>query len=1064
MKKTRWQKSAFVPALFSLFSLGFLTSQALAGPTISVDFLGRITSNTDNQTQLLPTDVAGVVPVDNWNSVDDYGIGLTPENGTTGNLTDDAGATTTVTLTFAAQDSWFNDTPRAAITNANSVMMQGILKANGPTGTQVSMIFSNVPEAQYDVYVYLSMNGDGVTCNVSDLDRLTTYYITEVHQFYDTNKFVQGTNTDPNGFRDTCSYVKLSNIGTYGRGDIGVLVTRIAGADGAGIGGLQLVNVGAAVANTNPPSFLQSPFNRRVVVGDSNVVLSVTTRGLIQSLQWMKNGAPIAGATDTSYTLPPIAAGDNGAQFTVVVTNNVAKVTSSPGVITIGQLVPVAGIKEQLWYGATRATVEDGSHDSLPPDRSPVYSLFESIIEQGDNFGERLSCIFIAPVSANYVWFITSDDDSDLFVSTDATPAKKTLVAQEVDWSNPLTWISNDGGTANNQLNQKRSDTWTDPNTATQPWSNGIPMVKGSQYYIEAVHHEGGGGDEVDVTYKLTTEPDPANGDHSRVVAFNTAPYPLGLDGAFIAVTNPPQNTTGIQSLTATFTIAAASGFVGDNSGLAPGLAYQWQSAPAGSSTFSDILGANSTSFTTPILKLTDNGTQYRVVLKANDATTNSPVGTLTVSPDTTPPLPATVNAVAADGLSMVLRFNELMDTNSANTASGYVVNPGAIVATNASLDSSGMLVTLLFGSKIPPNVTNVLTITGVKDLAGNPTAANTTISFSYQPVTYEADILFDGPVGYYRFEDATNSSVAHNSGTKGGDGAYYVGDEATVGAGGVSTNAAGDPGPQPPTFKGFEASNHSAHFSGSAGNGGNMEWVDTKNQFLQGVAAFSLEYWCKPIRTNSSYANLVDWGNRIGIVGQNDAVEYGFIDPGTIQIWTPNGGSLNTTYSFPDGEWHHVATIASGADIRTYYDGKLVGTGGGSAGGNYGMSPYNVHIGGGGVYDPGGNYFIGNIDEVAVFDKAIPAARIAEHYNAGKNGGVITISGAVTPNPGKLKLSITASGGSVSISWSPTGGTLQKTTQLQSNPNGIVWTDAGTANPTTVTVGSTPTFFRVKQ
>jgi len=394
MKKTKRQV-----LLHTSLVLIFLASQALAATTISVDFLGRISSNTDNQARLDQTAVAGVVPVNNWNSVDDYNLSSTPENGVAEGLLDSTGNATTVTLTFAAQDSWFNDTPTAAITNANSIMMQGILKANGPAGTKVSLTYSNLAEGQYDLYVYLSMNGDNVTCDVSDWDNLTTYYITEVHQFYDTNSFVRGTNTNPNGVRDTCSYVKLSNLGTYGRGQVGATVTRIAGADGAGISGLQLVNIGPAAVNTNELSFIKPPNNRRVIVGDTNVVLSVSTRGPVVGLQWNKNGTPIAGANGDTYTLPAIVAGDNGAQFTVVASNNVNKVTSAPGVITIGQLVAVTGIQEKLWFGATRATVEDGSHDSVPPDASPVYGLFESIIEQGDNFAERLNCIFVAPVT-----------------------------------------------------------------------------------------------------------------------------------------------------------------------------------------------------------------------------------------------------------------------------------------------------------------------------------------------------------------------------------------------------------------------------------------------------------------------------------------------------------------------------------------------------------------------------------------------------------------------------------------------------------------------------------------
>jgi hypothetical protein len=161
------------------------------------------------------------------------------------------------------------------------------------------------------------------------------------------------------------------------------------------------------------------------------------------------------------------------------------------------------------------------------------------------------------------------------------------------------------------------------------------------------------------------------------------------------------------------------------------------------------------------------------------------------------------------------------------------------------------------------------------------------------------------------------------------------------------------------------------------------QDWIDTKNKYLSGVGAFTLEYWVKPEGRSA-------WPGRIGIVGQNDDVEYGFISPNTIQIWTPTGGSLDTPYTFPDGEWHHVATIGDGRNIRNYYNGILVGTGGTTTS-NYGPTgAYNVHIGGGGVFDATGNYFQGQIDELAIFDKAIPAERILAHFKAGKEGGVI--------------------------------------------------------------------------
>jgi hypothetical protein len=228
------------------------------------------------------------------------------------------------------------------------------------------------------------------------------------------------------------------------------------------------------------------------------------------------------------------------------------------------------------------------------------------------------------------------------------------------------------------------------------------------------------------------------------------------------------------------------------------------------------------------------------------------------------------------------------------------------------------------------------------------------------------------------------------------------------------------------------------------------------------------LEYWVSPANRVSDPATF---GTRIAIVGQNDAIEYGFINQTTIQIWSypippavpSGGGQLDTTYSFPDNEWHHVATIASGTDIRNYFDGVLVGTGGGPTT-NYGTNAiYNVHIGGGGGFDAGGNWFTGQIDEVAIFDKAIPAARVAAHYQAGKSGGVITTSGEVTvPGGGGGGITLTASlsGNTLTVSWTPAGGTLQSTPSLSGTP---VWTDVGTANPAAVTVGPGARFLRVR-
>jgi len=51
--------------------------------------------------------------------------------------------------------------------------------------------------------------------------------------------------------------------------------------------------------------------------------------------QWRKNGAPVTGATSSSYTTPATSTADDGSQFSVVVNNAAGSVTSSAATLTV---------------------------------------------------------------------------------------------------------------------------------------------------------------------------------------------------------------------------------------------------------------------------------------------------------------------------------------------------------------------------------------------------------------------------------------------------------------------------------------------------------------------------------------------------------------------------------------------------------------------------------------------------------------------------------------------------------------------------------------------------------
>src|SRR5258707_14991850 len=89
------------------------------------------------------------------------------------------------------------------------------------------------------------------------------------------------------------------------------------------------------------PSITTQPTSQTVAVGQT-ASFSVSATGTAPlSYQWNKNGTAISGATSFSYTTPATASSDNGAQFTVVVSNTAGSVTSSPATLTVNP-APVA--------------------------------------------------------------------------------------------------------------------------------------------------------------------------------------------------------------------------------------------------------------------------------------------------------------------------------------------------------------------------------------------------------------------------------------------------------------------------------------------------------------------------------------------------------------------------------------------------------------------------------------------------------------------------------------------------------------------------------------------------
>ena len=260
---------------------------------------------------------------------------------------------------------------------------------------------------------------------------------------------------------------------------------------------------------------------------------------------------------------------------------------------------------------------------------------------------------------------------------------------------------------------------------------------------------------------------------------------------------------------------------------------------------------------------------------------------------------------------------------------------------------------------------------------------------------TYQSLVLAAQPLAYYRLNEGayvapTTLPVAANTGSGGTslNGSYNAGMKA------------GAPGPQPPTYSGFAAGNVGGQFNGSAG------YVGTPYQ-LNDQSEFSVSGWIKRGKAHSS---------RGGYFGQNNLLEFGDADSGAnIELWVDaRGANIKAPFPFADDEWGQFVITADTTSTVLYANGKEIGRLTGPLD-SYKSSDFNFNIGGGGIFNNTGDFFLGSIDEVAVFPKALTASQVQTLYYAANIAPVISSQPSLPARPVyagyTISLSVAASG-----------------------------------------------------
>ncbi len=351
----------------------------------------------------------------------------------------------------------------------------------------------------------------------------------------------------------------------------------------------------------------------------------------------------------------------------------------APGVLKVEIFTALDGVDINTLLAADK-------YINNQPDVVQYSTSFSSPNGYGDNYGARVSGFITPTQSGEYDFFIRADDQAQLFLSLDDKPENAFLIAQEI---------------------AACCEAFKEPTGVDESTQAPIALVANKRYAIYAVMKEGGGGDWMEVAWRKTTDTTAAG---SLPVLSGSVLGALAPAGT-VAISEAPQPVTTIEGVNATFSVKVT--YTG---AAAP--AYQWKKNGA------DIAAATGSSYTTPVLAVSDNGTKYSVKITVPGGEVTSSEVLLTVNTDTVPPTIVSTGGVrhGAD-VDVAVIFNEKVAAASI-VAANFTLSAGTIksvrhIANSSTLTSfeQGAVIT---ASGLTPGSSYTVTVKEVADLKGN--------------------------------------------------------------------------------------------------------------------------------------------------------------------------------------------------------------------------------------------------------------------------------------------------------------------------------------------------------
>jgi len=315
----------------------------------------------------------------------------------------------------------------------------------------------------------------------------------------------------------------------------------------------------------------------------------------------------------------------------------------------------VPGLHRELYFNLSREsfslarlTNHPGFLAGRPDQTNIVTSGFQTEAQRGDDYGQRLRGWITAPATGNYTFWISSDETSNLYLSTDEDPATKQLIA----WVDPRSQPGN-------------------YSTHYGQQSAPIALQAARRYYVEVVHHEANLIDHLSVQWRLPVGTIESPIPNSRL-AYEIAPV----------ITVDLTNVVVEEGRPVTFAPKLVN-FLPQS--------FRWQKNGA------DIPAATNRTYDINAVTLADNGGLFRAFITNRVGITNTAEVQLTVLRDTN--APTVVEVVSANSNTLFVTFSEPMAASALDV--GHYTLPGRTV-NGAQFEVDPRTVILTISSPLP--------------------------------------------------------------------------------------------------------------------------------------------------------------------------------------------------------------------------------------------------------------------------------------------------------------------------------------------------------------------------